>query len=236
VKEMKDKVKRFLIDKKELLVFIAVVIVVFATVITIATLALSDIPANSDDPIVEPGDDDGNEDPSTGGNGDGDKDDKPNETPVIKKFALPVTGEYEVVRIFFDINLSDEELVSAVISNGSYMVESKGMSYAKSDNSVFDVSAIYDGTVVSVVDNELDGVTVMIKHSDSVVSIYSSLSDVVVAEGNTVTCGQVIAKASTSLADVEAGVHMHLQVKVNESYVNPASVFGKEMTEVASTK
>lgn len=230
---MKEKVKRFLIDKKELLIFVAVVIVVFATVITIATLALSDIPANSDDPIVEPGlDDGGNENPSVGDNGD----EKPNVTPIVKKFALPVSGDYEVVRIFFDVNLSDEELVSAVISNGSYMIESKGMSYAKADNSSFDVSSIYDGVVVSVMDNELDGMVVTIKHSNSVVSIYSSLSDVVVSEGDTVTCGQVIAKASTSLMDVEAGVHVHVQVKIDDSFVNPASVFGKEMTEVESTK
>ena len=85
-------------------------------------------------------------------------------------------------------------------------------------------------------DNELDGMVVTIKHSNSVVSIYSSLSDVVVSEGDTVTCGQVIAKASTSLMDVEAGVHVHVQVKIDDSFVNPASVFGKEMTEVESTK
>lgn len=55
---MKDKIKRFFIDKKELLVFIAVVVVVFATVITIATLALNDTPVVGDDPVVNPGDDD----------------------------------------------------------------------------------------------------------------------------------------------------------------------------------
>ena len=227
VKEMKDKIKRFLIDKKELLVFIAVVLVVFATVITIASLALSDVPATGDDPVVdEPGTDEpGVDEPGT---------DEPD--PVVKKFALPLSGEYEVVRIFFDTNLAEEELVSAIITNGSYMVESKGMSYAKADNSVFDVSAVYDGEIVSIDEDELDGTTVTIKHSDSVISIYSSLSDVSVSVGDQVTCGQTFAKASTSMLDVEAGVHVHLEIKVNNSYVNPASVFGKEITEVAAMK
>lgn len=227
---MKDKIKRFFIDKKELLVFIAVVIVVFATVITIATLALSDVPANSDDPIVEPGGNDDGDKPTNG-----DEDEKPI-APVVKKFALPVTGEYEVVRIFFDVNLSDEELVSAVISNGSYMVESKGMSYAKADNSSFDVSAVYDGTVVSVVEDELEGTTITIEHSDSVVSIYSSLTDAKVKEGDLVVCGDVIATASTSFNDVEAGVHVHLQIKVDDVFVNPADIFGKNLMEVSSSK
>ena len=170
---MKDKIKRFFIDKKELLVFIAVVVVVFATVITIATLALNDTPVVGDDPVVNPGDDDDDptqkpEDPD---------DNNPVDLPKAK-FAVPVKGEYEMVRIFFDLSLSDEELVSAIISTGSYMIESKGVSYAKSDNSVFDVCSIYDGKVTSVEEDELDGVCVTIRHADGVESIYSSLSDV----------------------------------------------------------
>lgn len=227
VKEMKDKIKRFMIDKKELLIFVAVVVVVFATVITIASLALSDVPAATDDPIQDPSNDP-TDDPV----------DDPVDPPVdpVVKFALPVTGDYEVVRIFFDTALTDEELVSAVITNGSYMIESKGMSYAKSDNSVFEVSAIYDGEVLSIEEDELDGTTVTIKHSDSIVSIYSSLSNVSVSVGDTVTCGQTFAKASTSMMDIAAGVHVHLEVKVNNSYVNPASVFGKEIAEVSASK
>ncbi|MCI9181960.1 MAG: M23 family metallopeptidase [Acholeplasmatales bacterium] len=224
---MKDKIKRFFIDKKELLVFIAVVVVVFATVITIATLALNDTPVVGDDPVVNPGDDDDDptqkpEDPD---------DNNPVDLPKAK-FAVPVKGEYEMVRIFFDLSLSDEELVSAIISTGSYMIESKGVSYAKSDNSVFDVCSIYDGKVTSVEEDELDGVCVTIRHADGVESIYSSLSDVSVKVNDTIKLGQTIGKASTSLTDVEAGVHVHLEVKVNDAYVNPTTVFGKELSEV----
>ncbi len=224
---MKDKIKRFFIDKKELLVFIAVVVVVFATVITIATLALNDTPVVGDDPVVNPGDDDDDptqkpEDPD---------DNNPVDLPKAK-FAVPVKGEYEMVRIFFDLSLSDEELVSAIISTGSYMIESKGVSYAKSDNSVFDVCSIYDGKVTSVEEDELDGVCVTIRHADGVESIYSSLSDVSVKVNDTIKLGQTIGKASTSLTDVEAGVHVHLEVKVNNAYVNPTTVFGKELSEV----
>lgn len=228
---MKDKIKRFFIDKKELLVFIAVVVVVFATVITIASLALNDTPVSSDDPIVNP--DDNKDKPTINPN-------NPNDNPTQEqpkvKFAVPVQGEYEVVRIFFDSSLSDTELEAAVIYTGSYFVESKGVSYAKSDNSVFDVCSIYDGKVTSVEEDELDGVCVTIQHADDVISIYSSLSDVSVKVNDTIKVGQVIGKASTSLMDVEAGVHMHLVVKVNNSYVNPTTVFGKELSEVQTGK
>ena len=141
---MKEKIKRFLIDKKELLMFISVVLVVFATVITIATLALKETPVveeptinEQETPIINQTDE--NEEPVV----------------VVKTFALPVNGEYEVVRTFFDSTLPDEQLVDAIISNGSYMIESKGISYCKPDNTVFDVTSIYDGTVVNVLDDEL---------------------------------------------------------------------------------
>ena len=222
---MKDKIKRFLIDKKELLMFIAVVLVVFATVITIATLALKETPVEQPTigdeqtpPVIDPTD-------------------EPNEPVVtIKTFALPINGEHEVVRTFFDANLPDEQLASAIISNGSYMIESKGMSYSKPDNSVFDVKAIYEGVVTEVVDDELYGVSVTIKHSDEVVSIYSSLSDVTVHVNDTISQGEVIGKASTSVEDIDAGVHVHLEILVNGNYVNPSMVYGKELTDIVNEK
>ena len=222
---MKDKIKRFLIDKKELLMFIAVVLVVFATVITIATLALKETPVEQPTigdeqtpPVIDPTD-------------------EPNEPVVtIKTFALPINGEHEVVRTFFDANLPDEQLASAIISNGSYMIESKGMSYSKPDNSVFDVTAIYEGVVTEVVDDELYGVSVTIKHSYEVVSIYSSLSDVTVHVNDTISQGEVIGKASTSVEDIDAGVHVHLEILVNGNYVNPSMVYGKELTDIVNEK
>lgn len=222
---MKDKIKRFLIDKKELLMFIAVVLVVFATVITIATLALKETPVEQPTigdeqtpPVIDPTD-------------------EPNEPVVtIKTFALPINGEHEVVRTFFDANLPDEQLASAIISNGSYMIESKGMSYSKPDNSVFDVTAIYEGVVTEVIDDELYGISVTIKHSDEVISIYSSLSDVSLKVNDTVMQGEVIGKASTSVEDVDAGVHVHLEILVNGNYVNPSMVYGKELTDIVNEK
>lgn len=224
---MKDKIKRFFIDKKELLVFIAVVVVVFATVITIASLALSDTPVSKgDDPVVNPGDDD-----PKPNNPD---DDNPTVKPEEKaKFIVPVSGEYEIVRTYFDAALSDEELVSAIIFTGSYMIESKGLSYAKpNSDDPFNVCAIYEGTVTAVEEDELNGTMVTVKHADGIESMYSSLSDVTLKVNDKVTQGQTLGKSCASLLDVEAGVHVHLEVKVNGSYVNPSTIFGKEITEI----
>lgn len=226
---MKNKIKSFFIEKKELLIFIGVVALVFIAVITVASIAInnkkdvpvSNYPASTSSTPASTS-------PTVGQTGAND--------PVVLKFTLPVSGEYETVRTFFDPELSSEELVSAVIDTGSKVIASTGISYAKADNSVFSVLAVYDGEVVAIEEDELCGTKVTIKHSDEVTSIYSSLSDVAVSLGDVVKQGATIANASTSIEDVAAGVHVYLQIQVNGSYVNPNTIIGKEIEEVSSVK
>lgn len=224
---MKEKIKRFLIEKKELLIFGCIVLLVFAAVITVAGMAF-----NNDDAAPVANTNPSTIEPSASAS------DEPSAEPTIvpSKFKLPIAGEHVVVRTFFDAALTDEELETAIISTGSYLVTSNGISYANKDNTTFDVLAVYDGIVETVTVDELLGATVTIKHSNDVVSIYSSLENVCVSAGDTVSLGTVIANASTSINDAEAGVHVHLEIKINDEYVNPTMVYGKEIEEVSSIK
>jgi stage II sporulation protein Q len=221
---MKDKIKRFIIEKKELLIFIGVVIFVFTAVITIATLSIGN---DQSPPVITPPVDDGS---------------KPVEelpdpvTPIEEKFVLPVTSDYVVVRTFFDKDKTDEELVSAIIVENLTYTESKGISYATEDDKEFDVVAIYDGIVTDIKNDDLAGATITIKHSDDVYSIYSSLTDVKVSVGKPVEGGSKIATSSSSTSDVGAGVHVHLQVKVNNKYINPELVYGKYLDSLTDSK
>ena len=233
---MKEKIKRFIIDKKELLIFIGVVIFVFTAVITVASLAIdtSEADNSTDNQNTDNGNDDqNNNDDQTSG------DDNNNEqvTGELEKFVLPVSGEFIIVRTFFDYSKTDEELATASIPTSTGFVQSKGVTYAKSDNSSFDVNAIYDGVVVSIDDDdELAGSTITIKHSDSVYSVYSSLGNVTVKVGQSVEGGSKIATSSTSINDYSAGVHVHLQVKVNEEYVDPSTVVGQYLETLTDNK
>ena len=220
---MKDKIKRFIIEKKELLIFIGVVVFVFTAVITIATLSIGQ---EENPPVVTPPEDES----------------KPVEElpdpvlPIKEKFILPVTSDYVVVRTFFDHNKTDEELVDAIIIDNLTYTESKGISYAMEDDKAFEVVAIYDGVVTNIENDDLEGSTVTIKHSDDVYSIYSSLTDVKVTVGKTVEGGTKIATASSSTSDIDAGVHVHLQVKVNNKYIDPTLVYGADLDSLTDSK
>lgn len=225
---MKEKLKRFFIEKKELLIFIGVVVFVFAAVIGIASLAIN---SSNNTEIPQQPDNNSPEEPvdTTG--------DDVVEPVVEPKFSLPIIGDYNIVRTFFDASLEKEELQTAVIidSNGS-LTTSTGMSFAKEDNSNFDVLAIYSGKVVNVINDELAGATIEIDHGNNVISIYSSLKDVNVKLGDEINQGSVIAKASESINDTSANVHLHLEIMVNGKYYNPDNIFGKEITEIIDMK
>ena len=220
---MKDKIKRFIIEKKELLIFIGVVVFVFTAVITIATLSIgNDQTPPVDTPPV------GNEEQP---------ENKPDPIlPIKEKFVLPVTSDYVVVRTFFDKNKTDEELVDAIIIDNLTYTESKGISYKMEDDKEFDVVAIYDGVVTNIETDELKGSTVTIKHSDDVYSVYSSLTDVLVPVGRIVEGGSKIATSTSSISDVKAGVHVHLQVKIDGKYVDPTTVYGADLESLTSSK
>lgn len=226
---MKEKIKRFFIEKKELLIFIGVVVFVFAAVIGIASLAINT--SNNTEDATPPVDNTPEEPTDTNG------DQSPEEPVVTPKFALPLAGDYKMVRTYFDMSLTKEELEAAVIIDSSgALTTSTGVSFAKEDNSSFEVLAIYDGTVINVTTDELAGATIEVDHGNNIISVYSSLKDVSVKLGDTITQGTIIAKASDSINDTDAKVHMHLEIKVNDKFVNPNSFFGKTIDELIDMK
>lgn len=230
---MKEKFKKFIFEKKELLIFIGVVVFVFAAVIAVAGIALSD--TNTSEVISNLPDDNDITDDEPSISDDTNTDNEPVVTEDIT-FGLPISGEYVIVRSYFDVSLSDEDLETAIISNGQSLETSKGISYAKADDSVFDVLSIYDGIVVDIATDDLAGTTVTIKHSEEVSSIYYSLSDVIVSVGDSVIKGEKIASASTSIDDTLASVHVHLEIEVNNNKINPATIIGKTLDDIVDEK
>lgn len=223
---MKNNFKNFLKEKKDLLIFMGVLVLTFIGVISIATYATRD---NAGEAGGGPNNGGGNQTPI---------DEVPAPTPEVPQletFALPISGEYVITRQFFDVN-NAETMLDAIITNGTLFDESCGLSYAKQDNSVFDVYSVFGGTVTAVKEDKesLEGSVVTIEHSDGVTSIYSSLSSVNVAIGDKVTINQKIGVAGTSVHDLEAGIHVHLELMQNGKYINPTNAIGKPTSELAS--
>ena len=89
------------------------------------------------------------------------------------------------------------------------------------------VCAAADGTVYNVYVDETMGTTVVIRHMDGYVTVYSSLGeDVKVSAGETVTMGQTIGYVGNSaLLETAIGDHLHFSVTCNGEAVDPEAFF-----------
>lgn len=89
-----------------------------------------------------------------------------------------------------------------------------------SDNPI--VFAIADGEVISVTEDVFEGTKVVIEHSSGLESIYSSLSDVKVKQGDKVKKGDQIGNASDTAGNETAtGAHLHFELIENGSKIDP---------------
>ena len=86
------------------------------------------------------------------------------------------------------------------------------------------VRAVDAGVVESVYNDTAFGVTVVIKHKNGHITVYSNLAeDGLIKEGASVTANDVIGKCGdTSKFECESKSHVHFEYHVNEKPVDPA--------------
>ncbi len=211
-----DKFKIFIKEQKDVLLFLGVLLMVFGGVITFSNLTQGDpyVPVITDPDDKKPIDKDPN---------DGDED-----KVVLEKMIFPLDGEYEIVRYYYDTN-NPGVLADAVMTNGKVFVESNGIGFAKNADAdeEFGVMAIYSGLVIEV-GTSIIGEFVTIDHGDGIEATYHSLKNISVEVGDEVGYGQVFANAAYSAFDINAGLHVHLEIKVDGNYVDPLKMYDQE--------
>lgn len=221
---MKEKIKNFFVQKKELLIFVGILTIVFAAVITIASLTLN----SDEEPAVQITDDtnDTGVSPTT----DGDNTD----VAEIVTFGLPVDENAIEIRCYYSSSKSEEELETAIINNKNNYYESKGITYANKDDSAINVYSVYDGTVLDIIEDESRGNVVSIDHGNGIISYYYSLSTVSVSKGDSISKGDKIGVGGVSSYDPDASNHVTIEIKVNGFYVDPSNVYLKEASYVSA--
>lgn len=84
------------------------------------------------------------------------------------------------------------------------------------------VYAIANGTVTNVYTNYLEGGVIEITHENGIKSVYKSLENISVKNGDFVKLGDVIASVSASMSrELNTGAHLHFEMYENETLVNP---------------
>ena len=153
--------------------------------------------------------------------------------PVVsedKNIIRPYKGDnISISKKYYDYDKEEEDQKDAIIFYEGIYMQNSGVDYTKSEE--FDVVAVLDGTVISVVDNEIMGKTIEIRHSNDMISIYQSLNDVKVKVDDIVLKGQIIAKSGVCNL-YNKDYNLHFEIYHNGATVNPEDYYDKDISEL----
>ena len=149
------------------------------------------------------------------------------EAKMVKPYTDP---DIKIVQNFYNYKDEAEKQQESIIYYQNTYMQSSGISYGGKTG--FDVVSVFDGTVTSVKKDDTLGTTVEIKHSDNVVTVYQSLSDVTVKENETVIQGQIIGKSGESNLQKDLKDHLYFEVLIDGNAVNPENCYDKTLSEL----
>ena len=136
----------------------------------------------------------------------------------------------KVGKNFYDYEGTNEEQENSIIYYENTYMQNSGVDYT-SEN-VFDVVSILDGTVISVEENDILGTTIEVRHSNNLISVYQSLSNVMVEVDMEIIQGQIIAMSGTSNINKDLGNHLHFELYYNGKIVNPEEYYNKNVNDL----
>lgn len=142
----------------------------------------------------------------------------------------PVGDDIKIARYFYDSNSELEKKEKSIVFYENTYMPNTGIDYANEE--VFDVLAIYDGTVIDVIDDELLGKTVKIRHNGELISVYQGIDNIEVNKGDIVFTGSKIATSGKSKINKDLGESLHFEIYKDGLYINPENVFNKKLGDI----
>ena len=146
---------------------------------------------------------------------------------IIKPFT---SADVKVSKDYYDYQGESELQQNSIIYYENTYMQNSGIDYS-SDTS-FDVVSILEGTVIDVKSDNVMGTIVEIRHTNELISVYQSLSDVVVKVDDKVVQGQVIGKSGRSNLNVDVENNLHFELYYMGEIVNPDDYYDKSLTDL----
>ena len=138
--------------------------------------------------------------------------------------------EVKIVKDYYDYSGEAEKQEQSLIYYENTYIQSSGVSYSKGD--AFEVVSVLDGTVVEVKEDSILGNSITIEHTNGIMSVYQSLSNITVKKGDIINAGFVIATSATSNISSELDNHLYFELIINGAPVNPENYYNKQINEI----
>jgi len=142
-----------------------------------------------------------------------------NET-IIKPFDSETV---EINKNFYDRSSDNDTQENSLIYYQNTYMPNTGILYSNSEE--FEIKAVLDGNVTNVLEDEILGTMIEIKHSNSLITKYYSLKDVNVIIGSSVKQGDIIAKSGKNNISTDSENMLLFEVINNGVNLNPENFY-----------
>ena len=150
-----------------------------------------------------------------------------NETVIIRPYTA---SNVSIAKGFYDYKAEADKQKDAIIYYENTYMQNSGVDYKSEE--VFDVVSILDGTVIEVKEDAILGNVVQIKHTNDIISVYQSLSEVDVKKDDKTLAGQIIGKSGQSNINKDIGNHLHFELYYQGQIVNPEEYYDKNVEDL----
>lgn len=157
-----------------------------------------------------------------------------NDMPVVNtepQIIKPYVNEsVKVVKNYYDYQADNVSQEESILYYGDTYMQNSGIDYAS--DAEFEVVSILDGVITEIVDDEIMGKTVKIKHSNDLVSVYQSMGTVDFKVNDNVGQGAIIGVSGENNISRDLGNHLHFELYYKGNVVNPDDYYGKLTSEL----
>lgn len=156
--------------------------------------------------------------------------------PVVKykddKIIKPFNSEdVNVLKKYYDKDAeSNVQEESLLFYQNTYMPNT-GILYSNKES--FDVVSVLDGTVESVVADEIMGNIVTVKHSNNLTTVYQCLNEVHVITGDLIKQGDVIGTSGINKLESSSENMLLFEVIKGGEYINPDTFYNMKIEELS---
>lgn len=156
------------------------------------------------------------------------------EIPVVNTAAIIIrpyaATDVTIVKNYYDYKDEAKEQEQSLLFFENTYLQNSGVSYGKEE--VFEVISVLDGTITAIKEDQSLGKIVEITHSNDMISIYQSLSEVNVTENQEIKQGMIVGKSGTCNLEKDLNNHLHFELIVKGLVVNPEDYYDKKVSEI----
>ncbi len=142
------------------------------------------------------------------------------ENKIIKPFN---SNEVSISKYYYQTADEEARQQQSLIKYENIYMPNTGILYS-SDNE-FDIVSVLDGKVTSTKEDEILGNIIEIEHSNGLITIYQSVKDVKVKNGDVIKQGDIIAKSGSNKLENEKENCLHFETYKEGSLINPEEFF-----------